>query len=161
MNNTSLRGKWARPSLADRFFSRFIPEPNSGCWLWLGKVNAYGYGIIQENGGPERLAHRVSYVLHGNVLPDGLLVCHHCDNRVCVNPDHLFIGTHADNSQDMANKGRSTRCEKNPMSKLSRSTIDEIKADTTTPATVLAKKYGVHQKTIRNYRNGYTWSSDQ
>lgn len=80
---------------------RYIPEPNSGCWLWIGKVAHNGYGIW----GNER-AHRKSYRLHKGPIPDGLFVCHTCDVRSCINPDHLWLGTHKENMQDIVNKGR-------------------------------------------------------
>jgi hypothetical protein len=152
------RGKWTRPSLRERFESRYIPEPNSGCWLWLGKLNKYGYGRILENGGGELFAHRVSAALAGMVFGDDDLICHGCDNRACVNPSHLFVGSHADNSADMVRKGRSTIGCRNPMARLKESDILAIRADTATPAELLAERYGVGQTTIRNYRSGRTWS---
>lgn len=154
----SQRGKWERPTLQERFMTRFIPEPNSGCWLWLGKINAYGYGRILANGGGELFAHRVSAALAGMQFSDDQLICHKCDNRACVNPDHLFIGSHADNSRDMAEKGRSTRGERNPMAVLPPDIIRLIRSDTSTSAALLASRYGVNPTTIRNYRSKRTWS---
>lgn len=85
--------------------SRSIPEPNSGCWLWLGCVDPKGYGRISRRTFGETLAHRYAFISAG-FKADGVLVCHRCDVPSCVNPDHLFSGTHVDNTTDMIKKGR-------------------------------------------------------
>lgn len=82
-----------------------IPEPNSGCWLWFGACNNKGYGYISKKTYGMCLAHRYAFASAGND-PGDLLVCHKCDNPACVNPDHMFLGTHKDNTQDMVKKGR-------------------------------------------------------
>jgi len=99
-----------RKTLQSRFDKKYIPEPMSGCWLWTGSVNNSGYGQFTMFG---RIvgAHRVSYELHNGVIgrdnkDKTLHVLHKCDNPLCVNPDHLFIGTAKDNVTDMISKGR-------------------------------------------------------
>lgn len=80
-------------------------DKSGSCWEFTGKHNDYGYGLIWQNG-VEARAHRVAWELAHGMIPDDLLVLHHCDNPPCCRPEHLFLGTHADNTNDMLAKGR-------------------------------------------------------
>lgn len=89
-----------------RFTEKYIPVPESGCWLWIGASTASGYGQM-KCGRKLHRAHRVSWELHRGPIPEGLMVCHRCDVPSCVNPEHLFLGTAKENYRDCVEKGRS------------------------------------------------------
>lgn len=101
--------------LADRFKAKYVVDEATGCHEWTASRSAVGYGVIGAGGRYGRTvgAHRVSYELHHGPIPEGMFVCHKCDNRGCVNPDHLFLGTNQDNVDDMVAKGRQCKGESN------------------------------------------------
>jgi len=124
-----------------------------GCWEWTGDKR-HGYGIIRSGGrGAPRLhAHRVSWTFAVGPIPDGLFVCHHCDNRGCVRPGHLFLGTNADNMADAGRKGRFV----GKTGKLSREQVREIRASSES-IRAIAPRFGVGYATISKVRRGETY----
>ena len=91
------------PETVAHFWSKV--DKTGACWLWRGSVSRQGYGVIQLNKRQHR-AHRIAYILTHGPIAEGLFVCHRCDVRNCIRPDHLFLGTASDNTRDMLAKGR-------------------------------------------------------
>lgn len=88
---------------------QYIEKNNYGCWGWNGAMNKWGYAHVRIGGRDANVsynAHRVAYLVYKGDIPKGLVVCHSCDNRQCCNPEHLFVGTHLDNTRDMISKKR-------------------------------------------------------
>lgn len=140
---------------ANRFMESVSPEPNSGCWLWTGNVNKNGYGRFGFNK-KVFLAHRVSYQYFCNADIDKKIVCHKCDVPSCVNPDHIFAATPDVNSKDMVAKGRQSKGDARPMSKLTPGAVAHIREKAMTQREY-ARLYGVSQSKISMAQSGKTW----
>ena len=142
--------------LADRLNHWSEKVTESGCMIWTGCVDANGYGKIGY-GGKMHLAHRLSYESVNGKIPDGMHVCHKCDTPSCVNPDHLFLGTQADNISDMVSKGRGAIGAKYHRSNLTDEKVKAIKADIRTQD-VIANEYGVSRTNISAIKTGRAWA---
>jgi hypothetical protein len=139
-----------------RFWSKVAKSAD--CWEWTG-YTCHGYGHLKMLGHTWK-AHRFSYALHFGGFPSHLKVLHKCDNTRCVKPDHLFLGTQADNIRDMVGKGRHRGAsgEKNGRAKLSRDQVESIRASQLS-ATRLAVHYSVSVALIGAIRSGSVWGA--
>lgn len=154
-----LKGHNHRKPATDRFWAKV--RKSDRCWEWTARLDD-GYGSLSI-AGRTMGAHRYSYELHIGPIPDGLYVCHRCDNRKCVNPEHLFLGTHQDNMADMYSKGRRPAPigERNGFSKLTAEQAQAIhdmrKAGAT--QTAIAAKFGITQALVSLILLGKSWRS--
>ncbi len=155
-----MSGKWG--TLEERFW-RYVKK-GPGCWEWQASKHKTGYGIIASpHSTPMLKAHRVSWEIHYGPIPQGMHVLHKCDNRGCVRPDHLFVGTHNDNMQDMKNKGRARspgfKGQKNGAAKLTDNQAKEIISLRRNGWTSnqLAEKFGVSRAQITRIVAGASW----
>lgn len=154
-------------TLRARFMVKFQTDPITKCWQWTANKHWSGYGRILTGSridGSRRYvgAHRVAWELFRGAIPEGLCVCHHCDNPSCVNPDHLFLGTLADNCKDRSQKGRNAVAlgERNGNAKLSRDQVQEIRrrySDRGVTQKQLGREFGVSRVQIGKIVNGKLW----
>ncbi len=138
-----------KESFQRRLEEKFIPEPNTGCWLWISSLSKEdGYGAVYIEGVKYK-AHRVMYEMHRGNIPTGLQVCHKCDVPSCVNPDHLFLGTHLENMADRDRKGRRRppKGTTNGFAKLNDDTIRAIRAAKGTQMEIAAA-FGTDQTNV-------------
>lgn len=146
-----------RLSPAERLWSRVVKMP-SGCWEFTGFRNAArgGYGRLKGYGRETLSAHRLAWTLTRGPIPDGMLVRHRCDNPPCCNPEHLELGTAAENSADMGARGRRLTGERNPSGRLTVAQADEIRALSMEGRTLrgVADTYGVSRSRICQIRKG-------
>jgi len=142
-------------TIEDRFWNDISPEPNSGCWLWSGPVDDCGYGRFRVGRQKVRV-HRLSYEMHCEAIPAGMVVRHKCDVPACVNPDHLAVGTPYDNVQDKVTRQRQARGERLPSVKLSEDAVRAIRAMSGTQREIAAL-FGVSHRTVGNIKRGIDW----
>lgn len=154
--------------LKEEFLQRI--KKTSTCWLWQGSKDKSGYGQVGTTFFKTRKAHRVAYLLFIGPIPDGLCICHKCDNPPCVNPQHLFVGTYKDNVQDSLKKGRMNtnlakityrKGERNQAAVLTEEQVAEIRDLYLTgdfKQIDLAKQFGVGQAQISRIIRKTSWT---
>lgn len=154
----------------DRFWSKtdkngpIMPGMASRCWMWTSGSDRYGYGRFSI-GGIKYKSHRIAWLITNGAIPEstdhhGICVCHRCDNRICVNPDHLFLGTNADNIRDRDSKGRISRGDAHYAAKLRSSDILSIRSRYSVGRITmmsLALEFGVSSQTIGKIINRRIW----
>ena len=148
-----------------RFWKRVSKAGTDDCWLWTGATHQYGYGRMGTGKRGEwkaTEAHRVSWEIHFGPIPDGMHVCHSCDNPPCVNPAHLFLGTNNDNRQDSVKKNRHTGNGKSGHPQLTAELAKQIRNDYASgdhSYRTLAKKYTVSLSAIKAVIRRHTYKS--
>jgi hypothetical protein len=149
----------------DRFWAKVDRTCDNDCWEWTGAREVAGYGFFFRSSKPRRWykAHRFSYELHVGPIPEGLYVCHHCDNPPCVNPAHLFLGDARANNDDRDQKGRGKLARgaggQHPRARLSQQEVDEIRSRHAAGETqvALARAFGLSQGHISRLVNRSQW----
>lgn len=146
-------------NLREYFNARVDRSSADGCWPWTGTLNVTGYGNGHCNS-KRFLSHRLGFELANGPIPDGMEVCHRCDNPRCVRPDHLFLGTHAENMADMSKKGRSARGERNGIAKLTANAAREIRrlVSMGEMKIEIAKRFGVGESVVRSIAKRKRWA---
>jgi hypothetical protein len=135
-------------------FEKLLTKNPGGCWIWKGSAGEYGKF---KHNRKTRIAHRVSYELYKSIIPDGLVVRHKCRYTHCVNPEHLELGTLADNQADRIRDGTDCRGIKNPQCKLTEEQVLTIR-NSKEKINVLASSYHVSRTCISDIKNGRSWS---
>lgn len=163
--NVTLRAPH-RSSLVTRLeftgWTEVVRRPELGpCWEWNGGKYESGYGQVSTPDGRSKVAHRMAYLAWVGPLEDGQYACHRCDNPPCMNPAHIFAGTHKENMEDCANKDRNVHGEKTPWSKLTENDVRNIRTAYATgefSQRELGEAYGVSQSNISFAVRGRTWA---
>jgi hypothetical protein len=143
----------------DRFHKYVMPEPNTGCWLWSRPLrNGYGLFSIKRK---TVSAHRYSFEYYKHLITNNSDVCHSCDVASCVNPDHLFLGTHQENMNDRDKKGRCQKGEKHYRTKLSNIQITIIREACSKGFSnaSIGRYFNVSRNVIWYIKNEWTWKS--
>ncbi len=145
----------------DRFWAKV--DKSGECWVWKGFIENHGYGRTSYQGNRHWLVHRLAWTLVNGPIPYGLDVCHKCDNKICVNPAHLFLGTHQDNIRDRDNKGRGKvpgfAGEQHGMAKLTEGDVLTIRGllSEGCKGRYISQFFGIAESTISQIKNRQRW----
>lgn len=147
-----------------RLYSKVDKTPGQGpkgeCWEFQGAKHKFGYGMINRSGmkaSEVTTAHAYAWEIENGTVPDSLYVCHRCDNPACCRPEHLFLGTHQDNVDDMVGKARNVYGTRHVRAKLTEDDVERILEDSRS-ARKIAEEYGVSRQLIDGIRSGQRWS---
>lgn len=159
--HVTLHNSQNQANIVKERFIKNIEISKSGCWLWKKCKDRDGYGVMFDTG-KYKTAHRYSWELHNGKIPYKNLVCHKCDVRHCVNPEHLFLGTCLDNNKDRKQKGRNNHVvgEKCPMTKLTEKNVIKIRNRLKNGELIIniASEFNVHVNTISRLKHYKSWS---
>jgi hypothetical protein len=154
-----IKGHHGRRDLAEKFWSKIEVRDEDECWEWKASTRTGGYGAFRGEDGLVG-AHRIAWeIANGERVPDDLVVRHKCDNRLCCNPAHLELGTHADNSRDMVERERSARGSRSGRSVLTEEDVLEVRRLLSRGEKIssIARNYGVAYNTIWEISIGTHW----
>lgn len=160
--NCRCRRCGTRRPLLERYWEKVLKT--NACWLWMGSRDGGGYGLIGSGGENGRLlkAHRVAWEIVNGPIPEDMVVMHKCDTPSCVRPDHLQLGTVAENNADRKSKGRnaSTAGERHPLTKLTNADVRNIRErlSRNETQTRIAKDYSISQSAVSAIKTGITWT---
>jgi hypothetical protein len=155
-----------RKGVTERFWAHVQKSADGGCWVWQGHLHPNGYGTISLGGDRGKMVyvHRLAWELAYGPIPADMYVCHHCDNRACVNPEHLFLGTATDNMRDMWAKGRArvptfAKGEDHWNARITAAQAREIYArhQAGEKAADLGREFGITPENVRMIARGKTW----
>ena len=150
MNEKRIINFWEKVNIGDK----------DDCWIWNRAIQSSGYGSFGIGNGKTALSHRVAFTISNGEIPKGLCVCHQCDNKLCCNPNHLFLDTIAGNNKDMVEKGRQAKGIKNGRSILTNEMVVTMRSDYKFEGKSIkeiAGEYNVHYNTARNAIHRKTW----
>jgi HNH endonuclease len=142
-------------NIEEKFYNCIEIITETGCWIWLRSLNNSGYAIVNESRKIIPM-HRWSYERFKGKIPENMCVCHSCDIRSCVNPNHLWLGSWQDNINDKVNKNRQAKGEKAPKAKLTSEMVLEI-YKSKAPIKLLMKKYNMSKRSIVGIRHKESW----